>query len=364
MALRYQGIRVGIRTGLLAAAASVLLGAGARPGESARIVGVQTSAHAEFDRVVLQLDRPTEVTRPPVQPGELEVIVAAIPAQEHQVVGREGTRLGRVAIRRDSRGTRVSLVLGERVIRVFTLPRPPRVVIDLGVAGLSPFVAPWAGTPVHPTPGPPQPEPAVTPTPAPQPFPQPVAVEPALPPQPEPAPAVPPEPEPFAEPQPAVQPEPAVEPEPATTPGPEPPLAPAPEPPPRPVAESAPEPPPALLVVSPRAEVEGGLPMLWIALTGVLLVVGLVLGLWLRQRVRRLAGVPRMGTASLGGSPESISPEEIALSGDRVELLEKRLDEEVRARMQLEERLAHVSEEQKVLRDRLQRAARRRDDPS
>ncbi len=146
MALRYQRIRVGIRTGLLAAAASVLLGAGARPGEPARIVGVQISAHAEFDRVVLQLDRPTEVTRPPAQPSELEVIVAAIPAQEHQVVGREGTRLGRVAIRRDSRGTRVSLVLGERVIRVFTLPRPPRVVIDLGVAGLSPFDAPQDGT--------------------------------------------------------------------------------------------------------------------------------------------------------------------------------------------------------------------------
>ncbi len=94
-----------------------------------------------------------------------------------------------------------------------------------------------------------------------------------------------------------------------------------------------------------------------------LIVVGLVLGLWLRQRGRRLAGVPGMETASLRGSPESISPEEIALSGDRVELLEKRLDDEVRARMQLEERLAQVSEEQKVLRDRLRRAARRRDNP-
>ena len=119
------------------------------PAES-RIVGVQTGAHPDFDRVVLQLDRPTEVTRPGVKPGEFEVIVAAIPDQEQQVVGREGTRLGRVAVRRDSRGTRVSLVLGERVVRVFTLPSPPRVVIDLGVAGLSPFLAPRDGTPVHP----------------------------------------------------------------------------------------------------------------------------------------------------------------------------------------------------------------------
>ena len=127
-----------------------------KPAES-RIVGVQTGSHPEFDRVVLQLDRPAEVTRLRVKPGELEVIVGAIPAQEQQVVGREGTRLGRVAIRRDSRGTRVSLILGKRVIRVFTLPSPPRVVIDLGVPGLSPFVAPREGTPVHPTPGPPEP---------------------------------------------------------------------------------------------------------------------------------------------------------------------------------------------------------------
>ncbi len=162
MALHYQRIRVGLRTGLLAAAASLLLGAGAPPGEPARIVGVQTGAHPEFDRLVLQLDRPTEVTRPPVEPGELEVIVAAIPAQEQQVVGREGTRLGRVVLRRDSRGTRISLLPGERVIRVFTLPQPPRVVIDLGVAGQSPFVAPRDGTPVHPTPRPPEPAPAVS----------------------------------------------------------------------------------------------------------------------------------------------------------------------------------------------------------
>jgi hypothetical protein len=39
--------------------------------------------------------------------------------------------------------------------------------------------------------------------------------------------------------------------------------------------------------------------------------------------------------------------------------MDRRIDEEVRARMQLEERLAQVQEEIKVMRDRLQRVARR-----
>jgi hypothetical protein len=59
-------------------------------------------------------------------------------------------------------------------------------------------------------------------------------------------------------------------------------------------------------------------------------------------------------------SPETIAPEEIYGSGNREEILEKRLDEEVRARMLVEERVTHADEEIKILRDRVGRLERRR----
>ncbi len=58
--------------------------------------------------------------------------------------------------------------------------------------------------------------------------------------------------------------------------------------------------------------------------------------------------------------PETISQEELFRSNTGVDLLDKRLDEEVRARMQLEERTANTNEELKVLRERLARLERRR----
>jgi hypothetical protein len=54
--------------------------------------------------------------------------------------------------------------------------------------------------------------------------------------------------------------------------------------------------------------------------------------------------------------PEFITAEEIGPEPARLGILEKRLDEEVRARMQLEERLIHVTEELKVMRDRMRRS--------
>ena len=49
-------------------------------------------------------------------------------------------------------------------------------------------------------------------------------------------------------------------------------------------------------------------------------------------------------------------------AADASSVLEQRLDDEVRARVALEERLAQASEEMKVLRDRLHRVERKRDE--
>ena len=58
-------------------------------------------------------------------------------------------------------------------------------------------------------------------------------------------------------------------------------------------------------------------------------------------------------------TPESITPEEVLNASDRLDLLEKRIDEEVRSRVQLEDRMVEVQEDLKVVRDRVNRIARR-----
>jgi len=59
---------------------------------------------------------------------------------------------------------------------------------------------------------------------------------------------------------------------------------------------------------------------------------------------------------------DSITPDDLASPVGKLDLLEKRLDDEVRARMRLEERLLHLQEELKVMRDRMQRLLRRNDE--
>ena len=74
---------------------------------------------------------------------------------------------------------------------------------------------------------------------------------------------------------------------------------------------------------------------------------------WVSRHRARVSG-PRT-RADLLVPPESISPEEVATSSDRVDLLEKRIDQEVRARVTVEERITHMQEDLKVIRDRLNR---------
>jgi hypothetical protein len=77
------------------------------------------------------------------------------------------------------------------------------------------------------------------------------------------------------------------------------------------------------------------------------------------QRRRTAPPAPQAVREEVG--PETITPDELVGGPARSEILEKRLDEEVRARMHLEERMGELLEEQKVLRDRLHRMTRRRE---
>jgi hypothetical protein len=70
---------------------------------------------------------------------------------------------------------------------------------------------------------------------------------------------------------------------------------------------------------------------------------------------------PRPGHSTHNGvdpSPD-FSDEDVRRAADAASVLEQRLDDEVRARVALEERLSQAGEELKVLRDRLHRVERR-----
>ena len=137
----------------------------------------------------------------------------------------------------------------------------------------------------------------------------------------------------------------------APIPVPEPPAAPET----RGTVEAAPEPAP------PRARFSlppGAL------LAGVaVLAVGLALSalLWLRPRAGQQQRAVASAPADWPRAAETITLEEIAGASDQVDLLDRRIDQEVRARIHLEQRLGEMQEELKVMRDRLQRAKRRGD---
>ena len=166
------------------------------------------------------------------------------------------------------------------------------------------------------------------------------------------APKAPDLPEPTPEPEPQAQPEPPPQPE--VPPQPEPQAAP-------PAPEPAP-PAPETEAIPPETE---SIP--WTMLLSVLLGAAALGAVALALRARGA----RPATASSATDPmrdvgvdafADFTDEDVRRAADATTLLEQRLDEEVRARVALEERLAHAGEELKVLRDRLYRVERKRED--
>lgn len=320
---------------LTTAIAALALGLGvvATSQESARIVDVRIGSHPEFDRLVLEFDRPVEVAREPSAPlGPLVLEFAAKPLLPRQQLDSHRPRMGRLLIEETPRGARVSAQPGARRVRVFLLRNPARLVVDFADPSPDPFDPPEGVRLI-------------------------VA-----------APSLPPEP---AGPPIAAEPSESVEtPEPVEIAEPAPPVA-LPEPPaplpadPQTVDEPAhvlppTEPPPA---EPPLPRPDGrrlGRDQLALGLAVLGLAAAALFWAARRRRSMRVAASSRSELAgSVRSSPDSISPEELEVSRDRVEILEKRLDDEVRARMRLEERAVQLHEDLKVVRDRLHRALRR-----
>ncbi len=343
-----------------------------------RIVDIRFGQHADYDRLVIQLEKPVAVTRPPLRDLQDFVMeLQAKPLLQSQVLETDLKRMGTVSIESTDRGARISFESRPRRVRVFQLENPVRIVVDAADPSPEPFDVPVGTAPVVELSEVLEPEPVIPPdtanvtdsrgneisTATPEISEAPLvdsaetldtaqAITPDVPVEAVPetdipiepieeaaAPSVPIEPiaiEPLAEPdfsQPRTSPPSTVWPDemPATGAGPH-------------------------WLPTLRFSMAIAV-MLSLSLFGVIALV------WFRLRQPRTQAATASGghgfSAITPSVPETITRSEIIGSSDRVDILEKRIDEEVRARMQLEERLFQTQEELKVLRDRVHRVSRR-----
>ncbi|MEX2204893.1 MAG: hypothetical protein WEF50_01555 [Myxococcota bacterium] len=348
-------------------------------GAPVRIRDVRVGDHSGFERLVIELDADTDVVwENGPEPGEESFYIAAAPQQRSRVIVTQLPHIGTVSVTQMKGGTHVAVEPRARRVRAYVLLGPPRVVVDFSAPAKGEFAAPAGARALEPatTIGPlvldePEPEPAPTPEPEPVEI---VEPEPEVEPVPAPEPMKAAEPAPTLEPAATVEPTPVPAPEPAPTaepaPLPEPAAAAEPEPAPKPQPEPAPVAKPALPApMATTAESDGGgfpYGLALAALLGLALVIaaGVLLA---RRRAERVEPVVRAWTPPDEDDDlpatrvDEISPAEILAAGDHEAMLEKRLDEEVRARLELEQRFAGANEELKVLRDRLHRLERRRE---
>jgi len=353
--------------------AALLLAAGvahADGGAPVRIRDVRVGDHDGFERLVIELDRETDIAwENGPEPGEESFYIAAAPREPSKVIVSQLPEIGTVSITEMKGGTHLAIEPRPRRVRAYTLENPPRLVIDFAPPGPGPFAPPEGARPISPAKslGPLvlEPEPGPAPAPTPQAAPPEPSPEPEAQPRPEvqPAPEAQPAPEPTPAPQPAPTPAPEVAP-----PAPEPPkLEPAPVRPPTPEPEVAPPPKPERPLPPPTPAQRAPFPFrYWISLVAAAGALALLVVLGLRRRALRREAEP-VALARPEPTPpgiEEIAPEEIYGSGERERALEQRLDDEVRARVALEERLAQAHEELKVLRDRVHRVERRREPTS
>jgi hypothetical protein len=370
-------------------------------GAPVRIRDLRVGDHSGFERLVIELDADTDVVwENGPEPGEESFYIAAAPQQRSRVIVTQLPHIGTISVTQMKGGTHVAIEPRERRVRAYVLLGPPRLVVDFAAPAMGAFAAPAGTRALEPatTIGPlvlDEPAPSAEPEPKPAPAPKPAPVKAA-----EPAPTTEPEPVEIVEPEPVVEPaptpepplkaaEPAPTPEPAATPEPTPAPEPAPTPEsastpepaaaaePAPAAKSQPEPSPAAKPAPPAptappaatAESEGGGFPYGLALAALLgLALAIAAGVLLaRRRAERDEPVgawvpPDEDDDDLPATRvDEISPAEILAAGDPEAMLEKRLDEEVRARLELEQRFAGANEELKVLRDRLHRLERRRE---
>jgi hypothetical protein len=355
---------------------AVWAGVAATPTDSARIVDIRVGRHADYDRLVIELERRVDIRKvQEASDGRFVLVLDARPLLPHQTLETPFKRMGTVVIEGVPDGTRIQIEAKPRRVRAYHLNDPARIVVDLADPGPTPFKTPRRVEPLTEAPAalPVRPAPAegtakVVPPPPSKAPPKPKVVQAEVEPKtPAEAKLEKPAPPPALKPPPEAKPERAVVPELAPTPKPRPrpPILPQPK---TAKTREAPQPRlPRLPRAEPELEARPWFDFLRVsAVTGLsilaLLVFCVALLAWyrLRRSQRRHAAAQARATAlAKPRDAATIMPEEIAGAGDRLDILDKRIDEEVRSRIHLEEHVKQLQEEIKVMNDRLHKLGRR-----
>lgn len=355
-------------------------------GSLPRIVDLRVGEHAGFDRLVIQLDREASVSWH-FDGTDVVVEIGARARRSARALSGSQDRMGSLRMISGGAGATLRVRAETRRIRAFRLSGPPRLVIDFGDPTSAPF--PVAAGLIAIPESPPKPAiaeavPKSEVAEATGGAPEAPAVEllrPApAPPAPTPSPTLSGEPEsetdalgPPGSPIPPAGPLLAAEAGSAEAPAPA--LGPAP-PTGLPDSEAAEgeaepglpesvavldlsqEPPRERSTLHPVAawlERFGGIDRLWVALWFGLPFLAAAGMIWMASYRRR---GPRASGATQA-DPGEMSADELLDAAERIDLLEMRIDEEVRGRMKLEERTTELQEDVKVLKDRLLRIVRR-----
>ena len=99
--------------------------------DSSRIVDTRFGHNERYDRLVLELDREVRVVRRPGSDADdLIVDIEAAPPQMHERIETGFARVGALVLEETSGGARLSSPRRDRQIRLFHLHDPPRLVVD------------------------------------------------------------------------------------------------------------------------------------------------------------------------------------------------------------------------------------------
>jgi hypothetical protein len=123
--------------------------------EPARIVSTRFAQHERYDRLVIELDRAVAlVRRPETRWEDLIVDIAALPSEAYQELETGSLRAGPLSLSATATGVRLSGTRRERKLRLFQLQDPPRLIVDFADARGTTLSAPTAAlaVPVQPAP--------------------------------------------------------------------------------------------------------------------------------------------------------------------------------------------------------------------
>jgi tetratricopeptide (TPR) repeat protein len=106
-----------------------------------RITRIRVAGHADYDRVVFQLDGEASATRGREGP-KLVIEIAARPSESARFPSPRPSRIGSIELHETTAGTRIDFGSRPERARAFRLTGPPRIVVDFAGPGSEPFELP------------------------------------------------------------------------------------------------------------------------------------------------------------------------------------------------------------------------------